>query len=440
MNALASARSAPVKSGSTGNPGRAGVLQRKCACGPSKSQTGQSCEECTKRSLQRKLVVGRSDDPFELEADRIADQVLGRDTIGARDVQRISRIPATGAGGAAPESFAPASVEQTISSSGQPIEPALREDLERRFGYDFSAVQIHTGTDADRSARDVNARAYTIGSDIVFGAGQFAPATDAGRRLLAHELTHVVQQSGATRREASDSASSARRVQRDKLIREPVVLPDPVTEDDKTHWYHNYGQWFYADLRSNIQWHLNRFEPRNFMLVVISSAKERARLAEEKRGSASLARYCGGLVEGAVGATFAHGGKALIDDFETYLRPIEQPWPHDDQFIGIPVTMEMLRAQFLEAEFDAYIESLNAALRPNEVWPLLIESDFPLSSSAGTGKGGWRRRRREGPPEAGTVGSGQEAKAAGVDRPAPRAHRGSPHRPAGPLGSLVQRA
>jgi hypothetical protein len=388
LNAPASAPSAKAKSVGTGNPVRVGVLQRKCACGTSKAQSGQTCEECSQRSLQRKLVVGRSDDPFELEADRIAEQVLGRATIDARHAPRISRIPASAVGTGAAESPAPASVEQAIRSSGQPIEPALRADMERRFGYDFGAVRIHTDGAAARSARDVNARAYTIGANIVFDAGQFAPATVAGRRLLAHELTHVVQQSGPMRQEASASAPKAQRVQRDKAIREPVVLPEPVTKDDQTHWYHDQGQWFYADLRSNIQWHLNRFDPRDFMLVVVSNAKQRAQLAAEKRGSASLARYCGGLVEGAVGATFAHGGKQLIDYFEKYLRPIEQPWPHDEQFIGIPVTLEMLRAQFLETEFDAYIESLNAALRPNEIWPLLSESDFPFSSIAGSGQGG----------------------------------------------------
>jgi len=67
----------------------------------------------------------------------------------------------------------------------------------QRFGHDFSQVRVHTGTAAEQSARDVNAHAYTVGHNIVFGSGRFAPGTHDGRRLLAHELTHVVQQSGS---------------------------------------------------------------------------------------------------------------------------------------------------------------------------------------------------------------------------------------------------
>jgi len=68
--------------------------------------------------------------------------------------------------------------------------------MERRIGHDFSRVRIHTGEAAAGSARAVDALAYTVGSDVVFGAGQYAPETPAGRRLIAHELTHVVQQGG----------------------------------------------------------------------------------------------------------------------------------------------------------------------------------------------------------------------------------------------------
>ena len=66
----------------------------------------------------------------------------------------------------------------------------------QRFGHDFSRVRVHSGGAAEQSARDVNANAYTVGHNIVFGAGRFAPGTHEGRRLIAHELTHVVQQSG----------------------------------------------------------------------------------------------------------------------------------------------------------------------------------------------------------------------------------------------------
>jgi len=92
---------------------------------------------------------------------------------------------------------APASVEHALADPGKPLETPAAAGHERRFGHDFSRVRVHTGTAAEQSARDVDAHAYTIGHDMVFAAGQFAPHTHQGRRLIAHELTHVVQQSRA---------------------------------------------------------------------------------------------------------------------------------------------------------------------------------------------------------------------------------------------------
>lgn len=92
---------------------------------------------------------------------------------------------------------APASVDSVLSSPGSPLESGLQQDMRQRFGHDFSRVRVHTDAAAARSARDVNANAYTVRHNIAFGAGQFAPGTYEGRRLIAHELTHVVQQSGS---------------------------------------------------------------------------------------------------------------------------------------------------------------------------------------------------------------------------------------------------
>jgi hypothetical protein len=85
-------------------------------------------------------------------------------------------------------------ISDALSSGGRPLEPALRTRLEQEFGYDFGRVRIHTGVAAARSAEAVSARAYTLGWDIVFGIAEYAPHTSKGLRLLAHELSHVVQQ------------------------------------------------------------------------------------------------------------------------------------------------------------------------------------------------------------------------------------------------------
>jgi hypothetical protein len=95
---------------------------------------------------------------------------------------------------AAPSSL----VRDTLRGHGRPLEPAVREEMEARFSHDFSRVRVHTDGLAADSARAVNASAYTVGRDVVFGAGRYAPATSEGSRLLAHELAHTIQQRGAT--------------------------------------------------------------------------------------------------------------------------------------------------------------------------------------------------------------------------------------------------
>ncbi|WP_218651769.1 DUF4157 domain-containing protein [Nostoc sp. C052] len=205
---------------------KSGLLQRKCACGKSAGLTGE-CATCQKEKLtlqrkqtatqddvsevppiaheilplprvpmmQTKLTIGASNDPLEQEADRIADQVLAAPAHPAVSVAppRIQRF--TGQPTGQTDVAAPASVDRVLSSPGSPLEPALQQDMEQRFGYDFSRVRIHTDAAAVRSAQDVNANAYTVGHNIVFGIDQYSPETHEGQSLIAHELTHVLQQS-----------------------------------------------------------------------------------------------------------------------------------------------------------------------------------------------------------------------------------------------------
>ena len=85
-----------------------------------------------------------------------------------------------------------------LRSGGQQLPESLRAYFEPRFGHDFSGVRLHTGSGAAEAAQNMNAKAFTVGRDIAFGTGEYSPETGAGKRLLAHELTHVVQQSGAS--------------------------------------------------------------------------------------------------------------------------------------------------------------------------------------------------------------------------------------------------
>jgi hypothetical protein len=186
------------------------VLQRKCACG-TRPEAGGECEECRKKKsfgLQGKLKVSDPGDIYEREADRIADQVMARATHPANSgaPPRIQRLPGQSSG---QMDAAPAGVDHVLTSPGRPLEPALRQDMEQRFGHDFSHVRVHADDRAAGCSQEVGARAFTVGKDIAFGAGEFAPRTHEGRRLLAHELVHVIQQNRS-------ESSSAPTIQRQK--------------------------------------------------------------------------------------------------------------------------------------------------------------------------------------------------------------------------------
>jgi hypothetical protein len=166
--------------------------------------------------LQTKLTINQPGDSYEQEADQGAKQVMRmsepqRERACACDggcpkcqTEQPSReheslqtkpVQASNTGQIA----APPIVHEVLRSPGQPLDPATRAFMEPRFGHDFSRVRVHSDADAEQSTQDVNAHAYTVGHDIVFGAGRFAPGTNEGRRLIAHELTHVVQQSAGQR-------------------------------------------------------------------------------------------------------------------------------------------------------------------------------------------------------------------------------------------------
>ncbi len=93
---------------------------------------------------------------------------------------------------------APPIMEKVLRSPGQALDAQTRAFAESRFEHDFSGVRVHVDTAAAASARAVNARAYTIGHNIVFGAGQYAPQTTTGQKLLLHEMAHVLQQRDST--------------------------------------------------------------------------------------------------------------------------------------------------------------------------------------------------------------------------------------------------
>jgi hypothetical protein len=111
--------------------------------------------------------------------------------------------------GPQPSGGVPSIVGEVIGSGGHPLDDGTRGDFESRFGVDFSSVRIHTGSRASESAHAVNALAYTVGRNIVFADGHFAPNSSRGARLLAHELTHVVQGGEHVVASSADTISNA---------------------------------------------------------------------------------------------------------------------------------------------------------------------------------------------------------------------------------------
>ena len=219
-------------------PGRApgpvlssGLVQRSCSCGGSPGPTGE-CAECRRKrprkqagTAQAKLRVSTPGDPQEREADRVAERVMrmpegqrsagrisvgkawpGRGTIARqaepeeeerlRDEDLLSMKEAPGGDHQLPADFS--SRFESVRSGGRPLEAELQGSFAQRFGHDFSRVRVHTDSAAQQSARSIHARAYTVGHDIVFAPGEYRPAERSSQALIAHELTHVLQQSGGS--------------------------------------------------------------------------------------------------------------------------------------------------------------------------------------------------------------------------------------------------
>ncbi len=155
--------------------------------------------QATSRLIQMKLKVSTSGDYLEREADRVADQVTN--PLGFRNQSHAISLNTPDADGAeqhklqnvAPGNDAAVNNQQMPGSSGLPLESDTRSWMESRFRRDFGHVRVHDDSSSGEMAHALNARAFTIGSHLFMGKGQYAPTTTAGRHLLAHELTHVIQ-------------------------------------------------------------------------------------------------------------------------------------------------------------------------------------------------------------------------------------------------------
>jgi hypothetical protein len=194
-----------------------------------------SISTLSQTAIQRKLVVNEPGDQYEQEADRVAEQVmrmpdpevpqakarlhaallvqrkcaqceeeekLQRKCAKCEEEEKLQRKETLGS---SEPGVAPAIVHEVLNSGGKALDSRARTFFESRFGRDFSRVRIYSGGKAAESAMAVNARAYTVGAQIVLGGSEADLQTNNGRRLLAHELTHVIQQGGLKSAAASES-------------------------------------------------------------------------------------------------------------------------------------------------------------------------------------------------------------------------------------------
>ncbi|MEJ2567719.1 MAG: DUF4157 domain-containing protein, partial [candidate division WOR-3 bacterium] len=214
--------------------------------------------------IQPKLTIGQPGDKYELEADRMAEQVMRmpdsacpscveegmiqRQPVDEEERKKEEELVQTKPISDQTTPLVRRQVEDTekkkreeemfqakedsggldatadidsgidnIKGKGEPLPESTRNYFEPRFGADFGEVRIHTGSEAAKTAESINSRAFTVGNDVVFGSHNYSPETKGGKKLLAHELTHVVQQKGANKSKARSNnklLSAKRRVQR----------------------------------------------------------------------------------------------------------------------------------------------------------------------------------------------------------------------------------
>lgn len=158
-------------------------------------------------SIQTKLSIGQPNDKYEREADSMADRIMRmpqktpnvqRKCAACEEEEKVRTKPLMlKAADSAPRPTAALSSQLNSSKgSGRPLPNSTNQFMSNAFGADFSSVRIHTGSKATAMNQGLNARAFTHGADIYFNRGQYRPGTAEGKRLLGHELTHVVQQKG----------------------------------------------------------------------------------------------------------------------------------------------------------------------------------------------------------------------------------------------------
>jgi hypothetical protein len=204
--------SIPIHAPAEGNAKQLSETVPACSLktSPTACLYGGTCHLCPAR-IQTKLAISEPGDAYEKEADKAAQQVMQAtlpnvSKLTCKAVQpkcsqcEDEQTPVQRGAGETP-SFQDndIGIHEVLKSPGQTLQSSVRAFMEHRFGHDFSQVRIHDDPRAGETARRLNAKAFTVGRDVVFGPAQYGPTTTEGTHLLAHELTHFIQQNGGRR-------------------------------------------------------------------------------------------------------------------------------------------------------------------------------------------------------------------------------------------------
>ena len=209
--------------------------------------------------IQPKLEIGKPSDRYELEADSFADRIMMMPDVFAKEkiqmkpiAENISPLVQTSNRGTSDELISNSNLESKINNSknkGNPIPENTRAFMESRFGADFSNVKIHTDSNSVQMNKELNAHAFTHGNDIYFNSGEFNPESSSGKHLLAHELTHTIQQNSFIQKKSLNNSSDNLNLeitdetinipldenqQDQKLVGDSEISASPVNKETKT--------------------------------------------------------------------------------------------------------------------------------------------------------------------------------------------------------------
>ncbi|NJR40329.1 MAG: DUF4157 domain-containing protein [Leptolyngbyaceae cyanobacterium CSU_1_4] len=381
--------------------------------------------------LQAKLNMGQPGDPYEQEADRMASQVVQRmNLLSSRspksDLQRQvvkedededESIQLKPMAQRSDEGAVSAELESSIQSakgSGLSLNDSIRQPMEEAFGADFSGVKIHTDAQSDQLNRSIQAKAFTTGQDVFFRQGAYDPGSQSGQELLAHELTHVVQQGGATiQRRSSHSltAQSPPQISRSPVntIQRLLWHSDQFNNDIASKVTKTFSTPVVSTLSKQILFHLQAYENQflnaqgdrstptflenrskaiKAIVALVPAARNAAETDEIREVFTQFEESLLGELKGVEAQKNGEqGGGAAEDVTETYFEYIYTQSVYDPIFLAICKKLGLDRGEWRRSDkLNAFRDSLKQAARTQAYGDIdtLIDSELQANQKDST--------------------------------------------------------